>query len=72
MHSNYKLEERIMKTIVLDNIRSTSPNDKLRLITYYNNKKACNLVMQYNTNPTPTIEQKTNLVYSFTCPNSHD
>ena len=71
MHTNYKLEERTIKAIVLDNIRSTSPNNKVRLITYYNNKKACNLVMQNNTNPLPSTDQKTNLVYSFSCPYNH-
>ena len=72
MHSNYKLDERIMKNILYENIRPTSPQNKVKLITYYNNRKTSNLVMRNSTHPLLTNDQKTNLVYSFSCPHNHN
>ena len=72
MHSNYITDERVMKNILKENVRPISPNDKVKLITYYTNKRTSNLVMRNNTHPIPVNDQKTNLVYSFSCPHSHN
>ena len=70
-HSNYKIEERIIKTIINSNVNCTDPNSKLNLIIYYKNKKASNLIMKNNTAPPPPTPQKTNVVYKFSCPLPH-
>ena len=72
MHKNYKLDESIMKNILYDNIRPTSPENKVKLMTYYNNRKTSSLVMRNSTHPLPANDQKTNLVYSFSCPHNHN
>ena len=71
MHLNYKIEERVIKNIIYDNTKCTSPNDKLDLIFYYKNKKTSQLIMKNNLNPPPTLLEQTNVVYEFTCPMSH-
>ena len=71
MHLNYKIEERVIKNIIYDNTKCTSPNDKLDLIFYYKNKKTSQLIMKNNLNPPPTQLEQTNVVYEFTCPMSH-
>ena len=35
MHSNYKLEERIIKDIVMRNIKCKNENNPLKIIFYY-------------------------------------
>ena len=70
-HSNYKVEERIVKTIINSNVKCTDPNTTLNLIFYYKNKKSSNLIMKNNTAPPPSTPQKTNVVYKFSCPFPH-
>ena len=71
MHSNYKIDEKILKDIVYNNIKCINPTDKLNLIIYYNNRKASNLVLKNNLAPPKTSLQNTNLVYAFICPLTH-
>ena len=67
MHSNYKLDETILKEIVYNNITCTQSQQKPNLIIYYKNKKSSQLVMKNNPSPPiPPIKQ-TNLVYAFNC-----
>ena len=71
MHHNYKLEERIIKNIITDNIKCISPTDQLNLIFYYNNNKSRNLIMKNNPASTPNKSNQANIVYCFTCPFPH-
>ena len=71
MHSNYKIDEKILKDIVYNNIKCTNSQDKLNLIIYYTNKKASNLIMKNNLAPPKPSLQNTNLVYAFICPMTH-
>ena len=71
MHPNYKIDERVLKEIVYNNIKCNDPNDKANLIIYYNNRKSCNLIMRNNLAPPKPMLDCTNLVYAFTCPLSH-
>ena len=71
MHTNYKLDERVLKEIVYNNTNCTNPSDKLNLIIYYKNKTASKLVMKNNTSPPPPPMQQSRLIYEFSCPLSH-
>ena len=72
MHTNYKVEERVIKEILHNNIQCNSPDDKLNIIFYYKNKRTCNLVMKNNLAPKPPILQQTGTIYRFQCPYPHD
>ena len=71
MYLNYKIEERVIKKIIYDNTKCTSPNNILDLIFYYKNKNTSQLIMKNNFNSPPTQLEQTNVVYEFTCPMSH-
>ena len=67
MHSNYKLDEKIIKQLIYSNIACAQPHHKPNLIIYYKNKKSSQLIMKNNPSPpTPPMEQK-NLIYAFCC-----
>ena len=51
MHSNYKIDERMIKSIILENTKPIAPDNKIKPIIYYSNRKTCNLVMRNDTNP---------------------
>ena len=72
MQSNYKKEERIIKELLRTNIQCVSPNDKLDIISYYKNKRSCNLVMKNNVSPKPHPMQQAGTVYKFECPLQHN
>ena len=72
MQSNYKIEERIIKELLQNNIQCVSPNDKLNIIFYYKNRRTCNLVMKNNLSPKPPPMQQTGTVYKFECPLQHN
>ena len=46
MHYNYKLDEKILKTLIHKNILPTDPNKKIKLVIYYNKFKTSNLVIK--------------------------
>ena len=71
MHSNYRLDERIIKDIVLKNTKCNNPNKKLNFITYYKNPKTSNLIMKNNITSPPSKLQTSNVVYKFVCPHQH-
>ena len=48
MYSNHKIYENILKEIVFNITKCINPNDKLKLIVYYKNKKSSNLVIKNN------------------------
>ena len=68
MHSNYKIEERVIKELVYGNTEVVGSGKKLKLIIYYNNRKTSQLVMKNNLQPPLKVIQQTNVVYSFNCP----
>ena len=45
MMTKYKENERIIKTIIDDNVTPTDDN-KIKIIMYYKNKKTMNLLMK--------------------------
>ena len=70
-HSNYKIEERIIKNIVKTNVKPIQTDSKVNIIVYYKNPKTCNLVIKNNLSPPVPQNLKTNVVYSFKCPFAH-
>ena len=67
MSSAYKTDERILKTIVSQNTRCIQPDDKLKFIIYYKNRKTSNMIMKNNLNSSSDPLKRTNVVYSYTC-----
>ena len=63
MSTSYKIDKRIIKKVIKENIRITNNNDKLDVIIYYKSPKTAPLIMKNNMN------KKTQLIYRFTCPN---
>ena len=70
-HLNSKLDERIIKDIVNNNVKCIDENKKLRIIFYYKNLKTHSLVMKNNLAPKPPVLQQSNVVYRFACPFPH-
>ena len=70
-HLNSKLDERIIKNIVNNNVKCVDENKKLRIVFYYKNIKTHSLVMKNNLAPKPPVLQQCNVVYKYTCPHPH-
>ena len=63
----YKTDERILKTIVMNNIECTKLTDKLNLIIYYPRYTINNLDSRNNNSrKLPTLKQ-TNIIYEYSC-----
>ena len=71
MHGNYRLDERIIKEIIKENAYCKDPNQDLKVIVYYTNKKTSNLIMKNNLTSRNSTLQQTNVIYEFSCPNPH-
>ena len=68
MHYNYKSDEKILKTLIHRNILPTDPNEKIKLIMYYNKFKTSSLVIKNNSSPSIRVLQKNNVLHQFKCP----
>ena len=66
-NNQYKQDERALRKIIRDNVKTVKPEDRLNIIIYYQNQKTKNLVMKNNLATVRTLA-KTNLIYQFTCP----
>ena len=71
MHSNYQLEERVIKNIIYNNIKCVQSDSKVNLIFYYKSPKTSSLVMKNNMSPYPTLLQQSSVIYKFSCPLPH-
>ena len=67
MNSNYKRDEKAIRHIINENVKTVNRNDNVHFVIYYKNKKTCNLVMKNNCREVRTLA-KTSLVYEFKCP----
>ena len=63
----YKLDEKILKTLIHRNILPTDPNKKIKLIIYYKFKTSY-LVIRNKSSPSIGVLQKNNVIYKFKCP----
>ena len=60
-HSNYKIDEHILKNLIQKNVLSTDPTKKVRLIIYYNKFKISNLIISNNSSPSTELLDWTNI-----------
>ena len=58
MTSSYKIDEKVLKNIIEQNIKCTNENESIKLNIYYKNRKVSNLVMKNS--PNTTKLQRTN------------
>ena len=68
MNSAYKVDEKVLKKIINDNVRCKSENSRLQFVIYYNNMKTKNLVMKNNMSSKKHEMNLTNVIYQFNCP----
>ena len=68
MSTSYKIDERIIRNAIKENIRVNNNNDKLDVIIYYKSPKTAQLIMKNNMNKKTQLIT-TNVIYQFTCPN---
>ena len=65
MTSSYKIDEKVLKNIIKQNIKCTNENESIKLNIYYKNGKVSNLVMKNS--PNTTKLQRTNILYKYEC-----
>ena len=68
MNSAYKVDEKVIKKIIRDNVKCKSENSKVQFVIYYTNMKTKNLVMKNNLSGKKRELSRTNVIYEFTCP----
>jgi hypothetical protein len=68
MSSAYKMDERVLKSIIQRNVQCCSDDDTVHVQVYYKNRKTSSLVMKNNPIKTSSKLQSTNVLYKFTCP----
>lgn len=68
MNSAYKIDEKVIKKIIRDNVKCKNENSRLQFVIYYTNMKTKNLVMKNNLSGKKRELSRTNVIYEFTCP----
>ena len=74
MNTAYKTEERVIRDLILTNVKPTDQAKKVTLIIYYNTRKTADLVMVNNMFKKKTRDkdnrhlQQANVIYQFSCP----
>ena len=68
-HAQYQDDERAIKQIIRDNVKTSNINDRISLVVYYQNRKTKNLIITNNlaAKKVRTLA-KTHLIYQFSCP----
>ena len=67
MNTQYKTDEKILKTIIKKNVACNNDNERIQLNIYYQSRKTRDIIMKNN--PVTTKDSnRTNVVYKFTCP----
>ena len=64
----YKTDERALKSIIMNNVKSKSPNLKFDLVKFYKNKKTSSMVMKNSIGNETSKFGRANLVYRYSCP----
>ena len=67
MSSQYKTDEKILKSILRKNIQCNKDDERLQVNIYYQNRKTRQLVMK-NSPTTTKQSNRTSVVYKFDCP----
>jgi hypothetical protein len=68
MNSAYKVDEKVLKKIINENVKCKGENSNLQFVIYYNNMKTKNMVMKNNLSGEKRELSQTNVIYEFTCP----
>ena len=66
-HSNYKIDEHILKNLIQKNVLPSNPTKNVRHIIYYNRFKTSNLIISNNSSPSTELLDRTNVEYMFKC-----
>ena len=67
MHGNYKIEERVIKNIVRNNIKCQNNQEQLNIVFYYKNMKSSNLVIKNSPSRENDSLSESNVIYKFSC-----
>ena len=67
-HKNYKEDEKAMRKIITEHVKTTNATDELKVIIYYKNRKTSSLIMCNNPSPQHEKLKQRNVVYQYTCP----
>lgn len=68
MSTNYKQDEKQLKTIIKKNIETTQPSQHLKIIIYYKSKKLHSQFIKNNIHSSNTeIAKRHHVVYRYTC-----
>lgn len=67
MSSAYKQDEKALKKIITENVRSTNARSQIKLNIYYKTKRTSSLIMKNSCLPASNKLQETSLVYEYTC-----
>ena len=66
MSSTYKTDEKIMKRIINNNVKTVDTKDHLKFRIYHTNNKTSSLILKNNCIPKPdSIMKHSYLIYSF-------
>jgi hypothetical protein len=67
MNGGHRTDERVLNSIVQNNISCTTVTDRIQLLIYYRSKKVKNLIMKNNPCKKSGPLQETNVIYKFSC-----
>ena len=67
MNSNYKKDEKALRDILRDNIKTKSDDHQIKLMIYYKTSKTTNLFMKNNLGPKVRDLASTHVVYEYNC-----
>ena len=71
-YKNYKLEEKIIKDLIFNNVRPLDKDKKdLKIKIYYQNPKTNQLVIKNNLSKKKEVLKSSNVIYKFRCPLPH-
>ena len=68
MSPAYRVDERVLKDIVLNNTRPTDRKVKIKLQIYYKSQKVHSLFMKNNPTKNEDNLKRTNVIYKYSCP----
>jgi len=68
MSSAYRVDEKVLKHIVLSNTKPTHDNVKIKVQIFYKNRKMHNLIMKNNLTQNDDKLKRTNVIYKYSCP----
>jgi PHD/YefM family antitoxin component YafN of YafNO toxin-antitoxin module len=68
MSSAYREDEKVMKDIVKRGVESTTPQQLVKLVIYYKNKKTSEVVIKNSPIKRTTDLKQSSVVYEYSCP----